>query len=145
MAKQKTVGQARSAIAKSAESALPKQRAAAAQALRTIFLNLFRHNSSRLNSAKYESGWRFTITICWREGEPVPCPVAVGHVFENRAGHQMEIEFNVSIAENNLMTQVRVDDVRLQNIFPSVSLGRSYAKELRRLDQHFGLSSESRR
>jgi hypothetical protein len=141
VAKNKTVTQARSANAKAAESALPGQRAAAGLALRTIFLNLFRHNSARLNSAKYESGWRFTITICWREGEPIPCPAAIGHVIEGRGGHQVEIEFSVSVIDATLVTRTRVDDAALRDNLPSVPLRRGYAKELRALfEKHFRLS-----
>jgi hypothetical protein len=141
VAKNKTVSQARSANVKAAESALPGQRAAAGLALRTIFLNLFRHNSTRLNSAKYESGWRFTITICWREGEPIPCPAAVGHAIENRTGHQIDVEFSVSIVDATLIIRARVDDSSLRENFPGLSLGRGYAKELRPLlEKHFGLT-----
>jgi hypothetical protein len=141
MAKNKPAPQSRSALSKTAESMLPDQRAAAARALRTIFLNLFRHNSARLNSARYESGWRFTITICWREGEPTPCPAAVGQENKGRAGHQVDIEFVVSIVDITLMTKVRVDDAHTLDGFPSIPLNKGYAKELRALlDQQFGLT-----
>src|SRR5262245_64279599 len=81
----------------------PENREAAGLALRTIFLNVFRHNSTRLNSARYEAGWRFTISMCWREGEPVPCPAAVGHMDKNRTGHQVDVEFSVSVTDLALL------------------------------------------
>ena len=102
---------------------------------------LFRHNSARLNSAKYESGWRFTVSICWRDGEPVPCPAAVGHENKSRTGHQVDVEFSVSVTDLALSTRVRVDDAGLLNDFPSIWLGHAYVKELREvLGRHFGLS-----
>lgn len=136
-----TVAQTRSALAKTAESALVEQRAAAGLALRTIFLNLFRHNSGRLNSARFESRWRFTVTVCWRDGEPVPCRAVEGHVKPGRAGHQAEIEFSVSVVESSLVTRMRVDDSALVENFPAVRLARGYAKELRALlEAKFGLA-----
>jgi hypothetical protein len=119
-----------------------EHRAATGLALRTIFLNLFRHNSTHLNSAKYESGWRFSVSLCWREGDPIPCPAAVGHEDKNRSGHQVDVEFSVvSFPDLALSTRIRVDDAGLVNDFPSVRLGRGYAKELREvLGRHFGLS-----
>jgi hypothetical protein len=136
-----STAQSRSALAKATESALTEQRAAAGVALRTIFLNLFRHNSARLNSARYESRWRFTITICWRDDEPVPCPAVAAHVKNGRAGHQAEIEFSVAAAELSLVTRMRVDDAALVENFPAVKLVRGYAKELRTLlDEKFGLT-----
>lgn len=141
MAKNKPAPQPQPAHTKTNQSTLPDQRVAAGRILRTIFHNLFRYNSARLNSARYESGWRFTITICWREGEPTPCPIAVGHENASRAGHQVDIEFSVSIADSTLLTQVRVDDARLKDSFPSILLGRGHPKELRvLLEKQFGLS-----
>jgi hypothetical protein len=119
----------------------PEDRAAAGLALRTIFLNLFRYNSTRLNSAKYESGWRFTVSMCWRDGDPVPCPAAVGHENKGRIGHQADVEFSVSVADLALSTRIRVDDAGLVTDFPNVWLGHSYVKELREvLGRHFGLA-----
>jgi hypothetical protein len=119
----------------------PEHRAAAGLALRTVFLNLFRHNSTRLNSAKYESGWRFTVTVCWRDGDPVPCPAAVGHVDKNRTGHHADVEFRVSVTDLALSTRIRVDDAGLVRDGPSVRLGGNYAAELREvLGRQFGLS-----
>ncbi len=121
--------------------ASPEDRAAAGLALRTIFLNLFLYNSTRLNSARYESGWRFTISICWREGDPVPCPAAVGHEDTNRSGHQVDIEFSVSVTAPALTIRVRVDDAPPVDAFPSVRLVRGYARELREtLERHLGLT-----
>ena len=123
------------------EPSIQELRATARTVLRTIFLNVFRHNSACLNSAKYECGWRFTITICWREGEPVPCPAAVERENKSRAAHQVDIEFSVVAAENALRTKIRVDDAGLQDNFPSISLGQNYANELRvHLSQRFGLA-----
>jgi hypothetical protein len=113
-----------------AEAPLPAQKEVAARALRTIFLNLFRHNSARLNSARYESGWWFTINICWQEGEPIPCPVAVGLENKGRAGHQLDIEFIVSIVDALLSAKNRVDDAPALERFPSIRLGTGYVKEL---------------
>jgi hypothetical protein len=140
VAKRTTTQQSRSALLKAAEATLPAQKEVASRALRTIFLNLFRHNSARLNSARYESGWRFTINICWRDGEPIPCPVAVGLENKGRAGHQVDIEFVVSILDATLSTKIRVDDVQALDLFPNIQLGAGYVKELRALlDQHLGL------
>lgn len=140
MTKRTSTQQSRSALSKAAEAMMPAQKEVAARALRTIFLNLFRHNSARLNSARYESGWRFTINICWREGEPIPCPVAVGLENKGRAGHQVDIEFAVSIVDTILSTKIRVDDAQVLDRFPSIQLGTGYIKELRPLlEQHLGL------
>jgi hypothetical protein len=141
VAKTSTTDRSRSAIPRPDESALADQRAAAGLALRTIFLNVFRHNSARLNSARYESRWRFAIIICWREGEPVPCPAAVGRERVGRAGHQVELEFSVSTLDPALVMKMRVDDATLVEDFPPVRLVRGYPKELRALlDEQFGLS-----
>jgi hypothetical protein len=140
LAKRTPTPQSRSAHAIAAQSLLPAQKEVAALALRTIFLNLFRHNSARLNSARYESGWRFTLNICWRDGEPIPCPVAVGREITGRAGHQVDIEFVVSIVDATLSTKIRVDDAHTLDAFPSIKLGTGYVKELRALlEQHLGL------
>ena len=136
-----TTTQSRAALARVSEATLAEQRTAAGLALRTIFLNLFRHNSERLNSARFESRWRFTITLCWRDGEPVPCPSAAAHVKNGRAGHQVELEFSVSIADHSLVMRMRVDDAVLVESFPSFLLARGYPTELRvLLELHFGLS-----
>ena len=141
VAKKKPGPPHRSAIAAPGWSASPELRAAGGLALRTIFLNLFRHNSTRLNSAKYDSGWRFTITICWREGNPVPCPAAVGHEDTSRSGHQVDIEFGLSATDMALLIRIRVDDGTLLDNFARVGLGRGYAGELgKMLRQQFGLS-----
>ena len=138
--KKKHAPQSRSAITTAGAPALQEQRAAAGLALRTIFLNLFRYNSTRLNSAKYESGWRFTITVCWRESDAVPCPAAVGNEDKSRANHQADIEFSVSVTDLTLLTRMRVDDAGLVTDFPTVRLGRGYTKELREVvGRHFGL------
>jgi hypothetical protein len=138
VAKKKPAARPRSAIA--GAPALLERRAAAGLALRTIFLNLFRHNSTRLNSARYESGLRFTVTVCWREGEEAPCPAAVGHEDGSRAGHQADVEFSVSVTDLALLTRMRVDDAGLVTAFPTIRLGRGYGKELREvLGRHFGL------
>src|SRR5713101_7599669 len=107
VAKKKPGPPHRPAIATPGWANSPEYRAAGGLALRTIFLNLFRHNSTRLNSAKYESGWRFTISICWREGNPVPCPAAVGHEDKSRSGHQVDIEFSVSATDMALLIRIR--------------------------------------
>jgi hypothetical protein len=139
--KNSTATQSRSALGRVSEATLAEQRAAAGLALRTIFLNLFRHNSERLNSARYESRWRFTITMCWRDGEPIPCPSAAAHVKQGRAGHQVEIEFSVSVADHSLVTRMRVDDAVLVESFPAVRLTRGYPKDLRvLLERHFDLA-----
>jgi len=136
-----TTPASRSTTANEYESNVKDQRTAARNALRIIFLNVYSHNSICLNSAKYDCGWRFTITICWRDGEPIPCPAAVGHVIEGRAGHQVEIEFSVLTAENAVKFRVRVDDARLLDNFPSVSLSHDHAMELQRLlREHLGLA-----
>jgi hypothetical protein len=140
VSKKKPAPQPRSAIATAGAPALQEQRTAAGLALRTIFLNLFRHNSTRLNSARYESGWRFTITICWREGDSVPCPAAVGHEDRSRANHQADIEFSVSVTDLALLARMRVDDAGLMTDFPTIRLGRGYARELQEVvGRHFGL------
>jgi hypothetical protein len=119
----------------------PENRAAASLALRTIFLNIFRHNSTRLNSARYEAGWRFTISMHWREGEPVLCPAAVGHMDKNRTSHHVDVEFSVSVTDLALLTRIRVDDAGLVIDFPSVWLGGNYARELHDvLGRQFGLT-----
>ena len=141
MAKRTSTQQSRSELLKAAQAIMPAQKEAASRALRTIFLNLFKHNSARLNSARYESGWRFTLNICWRDGEPVPCPVAVGREIAGRAGHQVDIEFVVSIVDATLSTKIRVDDAHTLDPFPSIKLGTGYVKELRALlEQHFNLA-----
>jgi len=139
--KNSTATQSRSALGRVSEATLAGQRATAGLALRTIFLNLFRHNSERLNSARYESRWRFTVTLCWRDGEPTPCPAAATHVKGDRAGHQVEIEFSVAVTDLALVMRMRVDDAVLVESFPSVRLARGYPKELRALmERHFGLA-----
>jgi hypothetical protein len=141
VAKKSIAAQSHSALAKAAESALQGQRAVAERTLRTVFLNLFRHNSTKVNSAKFESRWRFTINVCWRDGEPVPCPAAIGHQQSGRAGHNAEIEFSVSVVESELVTRMRVDDAVLVEDFPSVRLVRGYPKELGvLLQKRFGLA-----
>jgi hypothetical protein len=126
------------------EPSLQDLRAAAKDALRIIYLNIFLHNSTRFNSARYECGWRFNFTICWRDGDPVPCPAAVGYEIAGRAGHQLEIECNVSVVENALHIRLRVDDARLLDNFPPVSLGEGRARELQSvLAQQFGLAYPS--
>jgi hypothetical protein len=113
-------------------------------ALRIVFLNILLHNSARLNSAKYECGWRFTLTICWRQGEVVPCPAAVGHEASGRAGHQVDIECNVLVPENALRIRLRVDDSRQLENFPTVGLGEGRARELQSvLAEHLGLAYPS--
>ena len=141
MVKSTTAAQSRAEIVKAAESALQLHRKEAGHALRTIFLNLFRHNSARLSSAKYESRWRFVIIICWRDGESLPCPAAAGRERIGRNGHQAEIEFSISVVEPSLVVRMRVDDSVLNESFPNVLLVRGYAKELRVfLEAQFGLT-----
>jgi hypothetical protein len=119
----------------------PEHREIADLARRRIFLNLFRHNSARLNSAKHESGWRFTISICWRDGDPVPCPAAVGHEDKGRTGHHLEAEFRVSVPDLALSIRIRVDDGGSLGDLPRIGIGGDYAGELRAaLGRHFGLS-----
>jgi hypothetical protein len=135
-----TATRSRSALPRADESALQDQKALAGRTLRTIFYNVFRHNSLCLNSAKYEARWRFTINICWREGEPVPCPAAVSREKDGRGGHQAEIEFSISAIEPTLTMRMRVDDASLVESFPSIPIRRGYAKELRvLLKEQFGL------
>jgi hypothetical protein len=139
--KNTTASQSRSALGRISEATLAEQRAAAGFALRTIFANLFRHNSERLNSARFESRWRLIFTICWRDGEQVPCPAASAHAKPGRPGHQVEIEFNVAVAELALVMRMRVDDAVLVENFPAVRLTKGYPKELRALlERHFGLA-----
>lgn len=131
----------RSAIATPGSAGTTEHRAAGGQALRTIFLNLFRHNSAKFNSAKYESGWRISISLCWREGTPAPCPATRGLEDPNRTGHQVDIEFSISAVDMALLTRMRVDDGLLVDKFARVSLGKGYAAELSKaLKQHFGFS-----
>ena len=119
----------------------PENREAAGLALRTIFLNVFRHNSTRLNSARYEAGWRFTVSMLWREDEVVPCPAAVGKENKGRTSHQVDLEFSISVADLALSIRIRVDDAGLVTDFPSVWLGQNYMTELRDvLGRHFGLA-----
>ncbi len=119
----------------------PEQKGIADAMRRRIFLNLFRHNSTRINSARYESGWRFTISICWREGDPVPCPAAVGHEDTNRTGHHVDVDFHVAIADLAISIGIRVDDGVLLNDFAKIGGAGRYVPELREvLERRFGLS-----
>jgi hypothetical protein len=119
----------------------PEHSAVADRARRRIFLNLFRHNSARINSARYESGWRFIVSVFWRDGDPVPCPAAVGHEDKARTGHHLEAEFRVSVPDLVLSIRIRVDDGGSLGELPKIGIGGNYAAELRAaLGRYFGLS-----
>ena len=67
--------------------------------------------------------------------------MAVGREIAGRAGHQVDIEFVVSIVDATLSTKIRVDDAHTLDPFPSIKLGTGYVKELRALlEQHFNLA-----
>ena len=145
MAKRTSTQQSRSELLKAAQAIMLGQKEAASLVPRTIFLNLFKHNSavSTQRDMNRDGGSRSTsvggtgepFLVQWRSGER-----------SRAAGHQVDIEFVVSIVDATLSTKIRVDDAHTLDPFPSIKLGTGYVKELRALlEQHFNCLSEGRR